>query len=304
MNGFITYFIVFVLISFSTLIKANNLVLAVETPNTEGAISVVRMNTTSQIDDVSNEYKTKVLTQALQKTVQSHGSYIVHDIKLFTTNVRAISEVQSGENINLFIGVTTREWEETNIPIRIPIRRGILNHRVLAINKKNVNKFSKVSNISQLKKLASGVRVGWATTDVFKKQAFTLYELVSIDGLYNMLERNAIDYIPRGINEIYDEITLRQSKNLMVEPSLVLYLPAPSYIFVSPNEPKLAQRIEEGLEKMLSDGSLKALFYAFYADEIEKADISNRRMIYVPNPDSPKSIPFDRPELWFINDVK
>ncbi len=302
--NFHTFFIVTLLLTFSTNSQSNNLQASEVSPSDVLTTSVVRTNTTHLTNDLRVHYKNRVLSLALEKTVATHGPYKVEYIELFTTSARTASEVQSGKIINLFIGVTTQEREEATIPIRIPIRRGILNYRVLAIHENNLNKFSTVTELSELKKLAAGLRVGWATTDIFKKQSFSHYELVSLDGLYNMLNHNVIDYIPRGINEIYDEIAVRQPNKVIVEPQLIIFLPAPTYIFVSPNEVRLAERIEAGLEKMVSDGSLKALFYEFYTDDLEKADINNRRVITITNPDLPKSIPFDRPELWFTNDDK
>jgi len=58
--------------------------------------------------------------------------------------------------------------EEKTLLIRIPIRRDILSYRLLALNKNTSNKFSKVDNIQDRKKMAAGVRIGWATTDEFK----------------------------------------------------------------------------------------------------------------------------------------
>ena len=55
--------------------------------------------------------------------------------------------------------------EEKTLLIRIPIRRDILSYRLLALNKNTSNKFSKVDNIQDRKKMAAGVRIGWATTD-------------------------------------------------------------------------------------------------------------------------------------------
>lgn len=263
---------------------------------------IVRMNTGNQPNDLRPFYKRKVLETALEKTIPAFGPYEIKINEIPTTARRAVVEVQSGKTINLFIGVTTREWEQKNLPIRIPIRRGILSYRLLATNKHNLEKLSKVQTISDLKKLAAGVRLGWATTDIFKQQSFNLYELESLDGLYHMLNRNVLDYIPRGINEIFDEIAIRQPNDIVVEPNLILMLPAPTYIIVSPHEKRLAKRIEAGLEIMIADGSLNSLFSQFYADDLKKADIHKRKIIKISNPSQPTGIPFDRPELWFYND--
>lgn len=266
------------------------------------SVDIVRMNTGNLPNDVRVEYRMQILTMALEASQHQYGPYKIQIIELPTTAKRALLEVHSGRTINLFIGVTTREWEEKNLPIRIPIRRGILNYRLLAVNSANIEKFDSIINLEALKKQSSGLRVGWATTDIFKSQGFNYYELESLDGLYKMLESNAIDYVPRGINEIYGEIAVRGLKNVVVHPKLTLNLIAPTYIIVSPNEVRLANRIEFGLEKMIEDGSLKSTFYQFYADKLAQTDLSNKQVITINNPDLPKNIPLDRKELWFVYD--
>lgn len=91
--------------------------------------------------------------------------------------------------------------------------------------------------------------------------------------------------------------------NLVVEPHLVLYIPAPYYIFISPKAPKLAQRIEEGLELMIANGSLEKIFYQYYADNIKQSNLLKRRVIMIGNPFLPVETPLARKALWFENDL-
>ncbi len=46
-----------------------------------------------------------------------------------------------------------------------------------------------------------------------------------------------MDYFPRGVNEIFPEFYERSQNfpDMVIEPSMALYLPLPTYIFVSPN---------------------------------------------------------------------
>jgi hypothetical protein len=43
---------------------------------------------------------------------------------------------------------------------------------------------------------------------------------------------------------------------VVIEPSLAIYLPMPTYVYVSPAKPRLAQRLEKGLKIMLKNGEL------------------------------------------------
>ena len=265
------------------------------------AKDIVRMNKSYIANDLRFVYKHTVLNEALEQTVEQFGAYDIKLVDIHTTASRALSEIVSGENINLFIGVTSKDWEHKSKVIRIPIRRGILNYRLLAINKNSVNKFSTIKTLKELRKLGAGMRVGLVTTGVFERAKIKHFKLESLDGLYNMLNKNVIDYIPRGINEIYDEIALRDIDNVIIEPNLVICMPAPTYIIVSPNEERLANRIQTGLEKMVSSGRLKALFYEFFGDNLKRANLQNRTPIYIANDELP-TLPFYRQELWFNND--
>lgn len=265
-------------------------------------IDTVRMNTGAQDNDLRARYRGLVLKKALDATIDEFGPYEIKIIELPTTVSRALIEVESGQTINLFIGVTTKEWEARTNVIRIPIRRGIVSYRLLAVHKDNVKKFENVQTLDDLKSLSAGLRVGWATTKVLAKQNFQYFELRALGGLYNMLNNNAIDYIPRGINEIYDEIDARQPNDIVVEPNIALLLQSPTYIMVSPSETRLATRIETGLEKMVKEGSLKRIFDDFFAENLAKANIASRRILVIDNPEQPNTIPFDREELWFFND--
>jgi hypothetical protein len=48
---------------------------------------------------------------------------------------------------------------------------------------------------------------------------------------------------------------------------------------------------------MVSDGTLKSIFYSYYTDDLKQANIGSRKVIAIPNVHQPEKIPFDRPEL-------
>lgn len=62
---------------------------------------------------------------------------------------------------------------------------------------------------------------------------------------------------------------------------------------------KLAQRIRAGMELMLKDGSLAALFQKHKGPLVERAQIGKRRIIDLQNPSLPPETPLQRSELWF-----
>ncbi|MGJ8691190.1 MAG: substrate-binding periplasmic protein [Thalassotalea sp.] len=270
------------------------------------AKDIVRLNKGRSDKDVRTQYKMDVLQNILEITREEYGDFEIVVAGPYTTLKRAIIEVNSGETINVFMAITTPVWEQNTIPIRIPVRRGILNYRLLSIHKDKLKDFEKVDNIHDLKHLLGGLRIGWATSKIMKDQKFNIFEANTIDGLYHMLQNKRIDYIPRGSNEIYSEISSRKPTNpdIVIEPTLALYLPAPYYIFVSPKEVTLAKRITAGLKMMVDDGSLERLFYQYHRENIITSKLHQRKIIRIGNPSLPVETPLKEEKYWFENDLQ
>lgn len=116
-----------------------------------------------------------------------------------------------------------------------------------------------------------------------------------------MLMHDRFDYFPRGINEVFDEIEQRHQElpDMVIEPTLAMYLSTPSYIFVSPKHPELAERIETGLRRMIEDGSFDEIFWKFHGENIKKADLNNRKIITLNNPLLTPETPFNEKQLWY-----
>ena len=120
------------------------------------------------------------------------------------------------------------------------------------------------------------------------------------EGLFHMLINDRFDYFPRGVNEIFQEHTIRQKSlpQMVIEPTKALYLPLPTYVFVSPKHPELAQRIETGLRAIIQDGSFNRLFRKFHQDNIRKANLDQREIFTLDNPLLPADSPIENNELW------
>lgn len=250
--------------------------------------------------DIRPKYTRAILTEALKQSEAKYGAYEIQIVKEMMSNDVKRWEVYDGKNINLTMAMTSPDWEYLTIPIRIPIRRGVGSYRLLAINKHNQYKFSKKTTYEELKLLKVGLQKQWIMNDLFEEEGFDIIESSSYDATFRMLNKQRFDFIPRGIHEIYDELSLRENEltNLMVEPNLVLYLPQPFYIFVSPKHPEIAERIEFGLEKMVKEGLLQAMFEQHYSASIKKANLSNRKVINLGNKYLTKKTPIERKELW------
>lgn len=264
------------------------------------AEDIVKISVGKSSQDTRAIYTDAILRQALELSADKFGPYQIEKRSSTGTPIRTMQEVRRGSIINMAMAYTTREWESETIPIRIPIRLGALNYRLLLIDKENQHLFDDITTVDELRALKAGLRNGWATGEVLKAKGFNVVEGISYDGLFEMLDKGRFDYIPRGFHEVYDEMYARQVKlpNLTVENHLVLFIPAPYYIFVSPKEPRLAERLEYGLERMVEQDAIRTTFMKFYSHSFKISDLGNRTLINIGNPELSDETPFDRPELW------
>lgn len=272
------------------------------------ALDVVKWEKSKNPSDPRTIYKERVIEAALEKTVPEFGPYKFERVPMDSSvnNTRAQQMLSTGTIINTYVGLASLEWEKAAIPVRIPIRRGIVAYRLLLVHKDRVNDFKNVNTYEDLKQLKVGLQVGWTTTKVLEAAGFNVVKGTKFDSLFYMLDGGRFDYLPQGINEVYSELNKRSGElDLAVEPHLLLRIPAPTYIFVSKADERLAKRLEAGLEMMIADGTLKAMFDERFSDAIIQADMLNRRVIDIPNKLLPAGTPLDRKELWFdVSELK
>ena len=245
-------------------------------------------------------YPKAVLTTALQKTEAEFGPWRLNLSAPYMSRDRALQMLKEGKLINLHIAPTRSDWEEQVLPIRIPIRKGLLGYRLLLIHTDNRQKLADLTTLEELKELSTGLHSQWSITKALQALGFKIIEGSSYEGLFAMLHTRRFAYFIRGVNEIFGEFELRRNSlpNLMIEPSKALYLPLPTYFFVSPKAPRLAERLQAGLEQMLADGSLERLFEQYHGEHIRKARLQERQIFLLPNPLLSAETPLDDQRLW------
>ena len=268
--------------------------------NVAYAQDIIKIVSGKSIDDKRNEYPHKILFAALNTTKDLYGDYKVEYTKAVTRK-RALILLKEGEFINVHSAPTQRIWEEDSIVIPIPIRKGILSYRLFLVKEKDLDKFSKISSVDEVKKFKAGLGTQWSITKLMNKLNFPIVTGMDYEGLFKMLSLGRFDYFPRGINEIFNEFEARHElyPQMRVENTKALYLPIPTYFFVSPKNKQLAQRIEIGLKRILKSGRFDELFLQFHGQSIKRANLAKRDIFKVDNPLLSDVTPFQIKEYWY-----
>jgi ABC-type amino acid transport substrate-binding protein len=243
----------------------------------------------------------EILKTALTKTVAEYGPYSLQPSKPGMNEARAFAELLNPS------GMVTIAWSGTSVQkerdyraLRIPLRKGILGYRIALISKNRQGDMDRIRNLDDLKKFRVGQGIGWGDVAIYETNGIRVYT-AGYENLFKMVAANRIDIFPRGINEIFHEYAARHHAipDLAVEKHLLIYYPWPYYFFFNKSDKSLAKRVETGIRKMMKDGSFDAIFMKYNRAALLKADLRNRRIIRIKNPDLPKDTPLADSSLWF-----
>lgn len=253
--------------------------------------------------DPNHAYIYELVTLILKNTPKQY------ELKLSKNRLqqdRSIYEMtQNNGTVDLMWTMTTDQREKQMIPIRLPIDKGLIGWRVALIATKNKEIFQNINNLDNLSKFSAGQQRDWPDVGILQSNNLKVVTSNDYEPLFNMLMAGRFDYFPRSIFEYANELEQKKEKNMIADQHFVLVYPSATYFFVTPRRPKLAEDLRIGFEKIIENGSFEKLFLKYNQASIERADIRQRVKIQLKNPLlNPKSMPLNRPELWFFTPQK
>jgi len=206
--------------------------------------------------DSSHSYFNNLINLILANTQEKYGkSFITFSQKI--EQGRALMQLKNNKDIDIYWAGTSKKREKDLIAIKIPLLKGLLGYRMLIINKNLKSKFDNIKTIDDLKKLKACQGKYWPDSKILKNSGFKVVENTNYESMFLQVEKNRCDYFPRGVHEIKSEIQIRKEKykNLIIYDKIIIYYPFPMYFFVSKYKPLLAKRIEDGLNKLIKNGT-------------------------------------------------
>ena len=252
-------------------------------------------------NDTRSDDVIEMLHTALEKTVPQYGPYELTQNPNVMPKTRYLLDLEKGHpGITVVWNSTSEDMERRFLPIRIPLRKGLLGYRVAMINKANQSKIDQIKTLEDLKRLTIGQGIGWNDNLIYEAAGINVTK-ARYAQLFKMLSANRFDLFPRGVGEIYPELEQHSAENpgLAVEKNLLIIYPFPFYFFFHHKDHAIKERVEAGLRMMQKDGSFDAIFNKYHHAAIEKANLKGRRIIRLANPLLPKNTPLDDASLWY-----
>lgn len=264
------------------------------------ALDLITMRPIFYSGDPKTSYKYQLLDLLLKRTENTYGPYKIHFTKIINSQKRDINQLISGD-INVFISMTSQAREEAMQAVRYPVFKGLYGYRVFLIKASEQKRFSKITSIEQLKKLTAVQGTHWPDLQILKSNGFNTEGTSHHKSLYKMLQFGRVDYFPRGIHEPWRELNDRPKMGLAVEKDLMLYYPAPGYIFVSKHNKRLENRFKAGFETIIASGEFDRFFnqHPQIIEMKRQANMSNRTLFQLTNPLLSPMTPLEDKRLWY-----
>jgi hypothetical protein len=249
--------------------------------------------------DHRREYAKALLRQVMERTVPEFGPYTISYADAHMERPRLFEALKEGRLVNVTAYPADGRWLKELLSVPVPIDMGLQSWRIALIDQRQQERLRKLRLPGELKQLKAGVGVAWVTLASLRDNGYSIVTGGSYAGLFDMLMAGRFDYLPRGINEIFQEYDERKAAfpQLAVEDSILLHDQIVSMFFVSPRHPRLQRRIAAGMESLLRDGTLERMVLQHHRGHLQRAQICTRRRIELPGKDMPAAM-LARKDLW------
>ncbi|MGI2224301.1 hypothetical protein [Shewanella frigidimarina] len=232
------------------------------------------------------QYTYDLLTLVIEATKADFGEASLTVSDMIMSRNRIFRALKDGQTINVIAEASKLEWDEQLIPIRIPIRKGIQGFRIFIIKQENAAALANITTLAQLTSLNTGSGSQWSTKVALQLAGFNVVESTEYDNLFNMLSKGRFVTFGRGVNEIFQEVALfkQHYPEIVVDEHIMLNIPLATYYYVSPNKPRLAQRIQIGLQRIIDNSQFDQLFYQHHCTYLLKSKLNQRLIFKIENP--------------------
>ncbi|MDH3353893.1 MAG: hypothetical protein OEL79_01615 [Chromatiales bacterium] len=250
---------------------------------------------------IDNPVAYRVLTLALDQSVPEFGPYRLTSSTPMEQG-RMVAELEHNNSIHVASFAPNAERESRLLPVRIPVTKGLLGIRVCLIRKGTQELFNGVQSLEEWRErgLTIGQGTHWPDTTILEHNGLTVRKTAKYESLFKMLISKRFHCFSRSVSEVLPELDRYAEQGIELERNLALVYRLPTFFFVSRDNPRLARRLNRGMQLAQQDGSFDRLINENYAPQFKQLGLSQRTAIPLDNPllsNETRAI-VDNKELW------
>jgi len=232
-------------------------------------------------------YEREVLQAILETTETEWGEIgIEESVEEYPGDDEALVFTKKGHDLFVTIAGNQKFQEGDMIVIPHLLTKNLLGYRVPIIRKEDAGLFNNISEHEDIQKLEHGIPETWSDATIFRHNGYNVVEEGNFDDIFDRLENGLFDYSAYGANEVLGVYENRAStrEGLIIDQNVLLFYPFPLVFYINPDLPELAQRIDEGMQMIISSGRLDEIFEDHYGDIVGQLNLDGRRLFVLENP--------------------
>jgi hypothetical protein len=177
----------------------------------------------------------------------------------------------------------------------------LLGYRVALISKGSHAKIARVQMLDQIRTLSVGQGASWGDVRVYAYNNVPVKAAETYESSFLMLTHGRFDMFPRGVTEATEELAACRMRypDLAIEQHRLIKYAFAQCFYIGKSDPRLATRINDGLEQMERDDRFDAFFDRDFAKQLAELKLETRTVIELKNPFLPSWIPYGCKGLWF-----
>ncbi|SEG78639.1 type 2 periplasmic-binding domain-containing protein [Marinobacterium lutimaris] len=258
--------------------------------------TLVRYATDGLID-----YPLALLEKSLQASEEKYGPYRLQRSDMSPSQGRVRQLVTDGALLDVMFVMSSEEVESEMLVVPFPLMRGLLGYRVMMTTPENLAALEAVKSLEDLQPYVAIQGGDWADTDILRANQLSVITTSDMVSMMRMLKAGRVDYFPRGVAEIWEELKLPLAEGLVANKKVVLRYTGPYYIAVSKRRPLLQERILYGLMQLHESGEFER--FLRQRPEMSRAlsflEHSDYQIIDLTSPFTLPSIQKVPSELWY-----
>lgn len=229
-------------------------------------------------------YYPALLELALQKSAGADGVPLLREVGVPSMVRERYRRLLAAGELDVMWSSSTPEREAEFLPVRFTLLKGLNEHRVLVVRRRDLPKFSEVNGLDTLRAFKAGAGYHWSDAQILRANGVEVVTASRHASLFQMLAHGRFDFLALNVAEVDDALRAHGGQDLDIEPTLLLRYPQPLYFFVHRSQAALAERLLRGLQAAAADGSLDRLFFAQPAlkQGWERVHAGRRRLLTLP----------------------